>query len=114
MHIIDSEIQNLIVHVLSKDNDLGNYTMTINDEFHWDFRRNFGETTEFSGHFYWMTSDNQIYQEVEFSVFNNHIADECGNKLLKTNKCFWLVKSDGFYFAKGSPSDLMFKYTWPH
>lgn len=112
MYIIDSEIQNLIVHVHSKDNDLGNHTMTIRDTFHWEFRMNFGETTEFSGKFYWMMTDNQVYREVAFPVFNNQIAAECGNKLVKTNKCFWLVKYDGFYLSKGSPSDGRLKYSW--
>ncbi|KAI3780503.1 hypothetical protein L2E82_10484 [Cichorium intybus] len=111
VHIIDWEIANLIVHVQSKDNDLGNHTMTIHDAFHWKFRRNFGETTEFIGNFYWMTLDNQVYQEVDFQVFNNDIADECGNKLSE-NHCYWFVTTVGFYFAKGSPSGWVLKYTW--
>ena len=41
-------------------------------------------------------SREQIYEESEFEVFNNQIADdECGNKLTKM-KCFWSDTQVGF------------------
>ena len=113
LEIIISEIEYLVAHCHSNDNDFGKQNLTINTSIYWKFRRNFFETSRFYCKFWWKTSDDLIYKETEFEVFNNHIADdECGNKLTKMNRCFWSVTQVGFYFAKGSPSSWMLKYPW--
>ena len=111
LEIIDFEINSLVAHCRSKNNDFGAKILIINDEIHWEFRRDIGETTTFYCKFAWMTGD-KIFKETEFEVFNSHIADECGNKLTKTNKCFWSVSQVGFSFAKDSPSNWVLKQRW--
>ncbi|MFS7902741.1 putative plant self-incompatibility S1 [Helianthus anomalus] len=112
LQIIDGDIEFLTTHCRSSNDDFGNKTMTIHSSFSWKFRRNIGETTRFVCMFWWKTADGLIYKETEFDVFNQQIGDECGKNLFRTNRCFWSVTQSGFYFAKGQPSNWMFKHSW--
>ena len=109
---IISEINVLVAHCRSKDTDFGEKILIINDAFHWEFRRNIGETTKYSCKLTWM-ADGKIFKEFDnFEVFNNHIAEECGKKLTKTNNCFWSISQAGFSFAKDNPSNWVLKQGW--
>ncbi|GJR39907.1 plant self-incompatibility protein S1 family protein, partial [Tanacetum coccineum] len=56
--VLNDDIENLVVHVFSKDNDLGNKTMTVKTRFDWKFREAVGDSTVFEGEFYWKNPDN--------------------------------------------------------
>ncbi|MFS7902704.1 putative plant self-incompatibility S1 [Helianthus anomalus] len=76
--IINANIEHLVAHVYSKDNDLGNKTMTVKDAFHWNFRMNLRETTSFAGECFWMDDDNTVLKKANFEVFNKDVATDCG------------------------------------
>lgn len=103
----------MVAHISSKDTDFGNKTMTINDAFRWNFRRNFDESTMFRGEFFWMNPDGSVYREVDFHVFDKDVAAECGQSIVKDHKCFWMVDDVGFYFARDAPYGWLLKYNWP-
>ncbi|MFS7970325.1 putative plant self-incompatibility S1 [Helianthus anomalus] len=113
VEVIDGKIEHLMFHIASKDTDFGNKTMTINGTFRWKFRRNFDESTLYRGEFFWMNADGTPLQEVDFNIFNKDVARECGQSILVDHKCFWLVTDTGFYFAKDTPGNWVFKYKWP-
>lgn len=74
----------------SKDNDLGNHTLSVAQSFSWKFCGNFMATTRFFCHFYWETKN------IAFDVFE---LKDIGQKCVKTGNCYWLVISDGFFFS---------------
>ncbi|KAK1410750.1 hypothetical protein QVD17_37289 [Tagetes erecta] len=115
IQVIDGNIENLVAHVFSKDNDLGNKTMTIKDAFHWSFRRDYDESTMFTGEFFWTSDDGTETRKTSFPVFDNDVAKDCGQSILKDHKCFWLVTSVGFYFSKDDPvsTGWELKHNWP-
>ncbi|GJY39854.1 plant self-incompatibility protein S1 family protein [Tanacetum coccineum] len=66
--VMDADIENLVVHVFSKDNDLGNKTMTVKTKFDWKFREAVGDSTVFKGEFFWKNADNVVIPENSFEV----------------------------------------------
>ncbi|PWA63285.1 Kinesin, motor domain-containing protein [Artemisia annua] len=110
MFIMDEGIQNLLVHVSSKNKDLGNRTLSSNGKFNWEFREGIGDSTVFKGNFFWMNPDNTPLKELDFNVFDTFVAERCRGNIFVERKCFWLVKQDGAYFAKDNPSDWQLMY----
>ncbi|KAL0349986.1 UNVERIFIED_CONTAM: hypothetical protein Sradi_4147800 [Sesamum radiatum] len=71
VHIVNNLPDNsspLFVHCASKDDDLGNHTLRLNDDFNWHFRMNIGLTTLYYCRFLW-ESKNKICD-----VFNKILA----------------------------------------
>ena len=98
----------LIVHCASKDDDLGNFTLHPKHENHWVFRPSIWGTTRFSCEFLWGRKHRA------FRVFNDHWRDRCNAPdVHDRNLCFWVVRSDGFYFSNTRiDPDLEKKFTW--
>ncbi|PWA56282.1 plant self-incompatibility protein S1 family [Artemisia annua] len=96
----------------SKNSDLGNKTMSYNENFSWEFREGIGDSTVFTGIFFLMDPNNNVSKKVDFNVFDKGIAERCRGNIFVERKCFWLVKEDGFYFAKDKPSDWQLMYGW--
>lgn len=75
-----------------KDDDLRNQTLTYDGELHLHFCLNFfGKTLYFCN--FWGRPQGQV-----FDVFNSKIAFACYECLRDGNRCYWLVKTYGFYF----------------
>ncbi|XP_059654862.1 S-protein homolog 5-like [Cornus florida] len=105
VHVIDrfdiNTTPKLIIHCKSKDDDLGEHTLSSGDDFHWHFRVNFMRTTLF---FCTMRWGQKV---LSFDVF-----DAAHNRCKATLKCFWSIGEDGVYFGDGhSPNYLV--YRWP-
>lgn len=98
VHITDGEVDNLMVHCKSLDDDLGDKNLAPNQFFHWRFRQNFLFTTVFTCTFRSMTSDNQELKTLTFDVFDLMISTKCSAD--DPRNCYWLVRNDGFYFSK--------------
>ncbi|XP_024195692.1 S-protein homolog 5, partial [Rosa chinensis] len=81
----------LIVHCKSKNDDLGDHTLWINQEFRWYFGLNFWFTTLFYCNFKWDS------QEKHIDVFNT--PDESPLECMENEECFWKVTEDGFFVS---------------
>nr|GEW53639.1 ABC transporter C family member 13 [Tanacetum cinerariifolium] len=92
--IMNAEIENLVVHVYSKDNDFGNKTLTVKTKLDWKFREAIGDSTVFKGEFFWENVDYILVKSFFFNVFDKNVAAQCGQNLFIERKCFCLT-SDG-------------------
>ncbi|GFP94526.1 hypothetical protein PHJA_002994400 [Phtheirospermum japonicum] len=90
----------LTIRCKSKDRDLGYQTLNVNKTFEWIFCENIFGRTLYTCDFRWGN------KRQGFQVFNSKTSRDCAGGL-----CFWLAKSDGFYF-KNFFSGLVKKYDW--
>ncbi|KAL7590299.1 hypothetical protein Lser_V15G36145 [Lactuca serriola] len=115
VYITDSEVDNLMVHCKSKDDDLGDKKLTPNQYFHWMFRQNFMLTTIFYCIFRWMTPDSKELKNATFNAFDIEVSILCGDEY-SINRCYWLVRKDGFYFSRDDnkpfPDGWKLMHTW--
>lgn len=85
---LPSNSEPLLVHCESKDDDLGNHTLTTDQEFHFHFcERPF--TTLFHCHLQWGKKGNS------FEAYN---AKWHGNPCHGSD-CVWVAKTDGIYLG---------------
>ncbi|PWA50683.1 plant self-incompatibility S1 [Artemisia annua] len=91
IYITNAIEEDIVFHLQSKWQDLGNHTLAFNQEFDWKFPVKIG--TYYKAEFWWGSKFQTI------SVFNYHIFDVCFNGALFTvQRCYWLVRPDGFYY----------------
>lgn len=105
VHIINGYANNdnpLIIHCKSRDDDLGEHTLWMNNEFLFKFRKDFFVTTAFWCGFIHGSSRKVIY------VFR---IDYESNFCRATGNCFWSVREDGFYFSNDNKSWVK-RYNW--
>ncbi|OVA02160.1 Plant self-incompatibility S1 [Macleaya cordata] len=57
-----SEQTELTIHCKSKDDDLGEHTLSYNQDFHWNFRQNIWRTTLFWCSMWWTDSNGHLVQ----------------------------------------------------
>ncbi|KAL8052037.1 hypothetical protein ABFS82_06G184000 [Erythranthe guttata] len=105
VHIVNDlprDTPQLELHCYSKDDDLGNHTLSIGQEFQWSFCPNVLPTTLFACHLWWFP------KEKAFDAFKENIFK------LRTEALYWIAKSDGIYFADGIdyPEASSKKYDW--
>ncbi|CAH1429542.1 unnamed protein product [Lactuca virosa] len=96
VYIYDAIKDPITVHIQSKEDDLGNRTVAFNDYTNWKFCLSSGGRTRFYAHFYWNS------RTAFFDVYDNDMAfTYCtDNNTFKQQKCFWLVRDDGFYISR--------------
>lgn len=108
--IIQKNAAPLKVHCQSKDNDLGYHILPFARDLDWSFRANFWATTRFYCHFWWGRKQRA------FDVFYDGWSEFCDapkDSIDNRNYCFWVVRTDGFYFSNRLlNSTLERKYTW--
>lgn len=114
VYITDADVDNLMVHCKSNDDDLGDRELGHNQYFHWRFKMNFLFTTNFNCTFRSMTFDGRELKSRSLTVFDTYIgAINCGSGDLK--HCYWLVRNDAFYISKDNkpfPDGWEFKLKW--
>ena len=98
VYITDGDVDNLMAHCKSGDDDLGDKELTPNQYFHWRFRQNIFLTTVFFCTFRWMASDDTELKSITFNVFDVDMPIRCGDSY-SINNCYWLVRTYGFYFS---------------
>ncbi|PWA96908.1 plant self-incompatibility S1 [Artemisia annua] len=111
MYIINSIPEDIVVHVNSKDDDLGNRTLPLGGSRDWSFCA--PGWTRFRGEFWWGS------KYISFNVFDDYVDDNCDEKaVLRTRHCYWLIRHDGFYIGPKNETwpnwgnwDLV--WTWP-
>ncbi|KAI3458957.1 hypothetical protein Pfo_015620 [Paulownia fortunei] len=92
----------LVVHCASKDDDLGNHTLTRNQDFQFEFCENFFSTL-FYCHLWWEK------KHIRFDAFRETwLGAICAKDI-----CYWAAKSDGIYYSNYyPPRGLKKKYDW--
>jgi len=75
--------QDLFLHCMSKDNDLGMQQLRFDQTFRWSFRVNFFETTLFHCSFQWQGASHK------FAIYEAKRDDEV------CSQCSWIVKQEG-------------------
>ncbi|GFP98292.1 hypothetical protein PHJA_001973100 [Phtheirospermum japonicum] len=92
VHVINKLPPNsapLKLHCASKDDDLGNHTLPINQDYNWSFCNNIIYDTLFFCRLRWES------KEKAFDVFESKWRSKCD-----TLYCYWMAKDDGIYFSK--------------
>ncbi|PIN26862.1 hypothetical protein CDL12_00355 [Handroanthus impetiginosus] len=100
VHVVNNLPSNtspLSIHCSSKNDDLGNHALYVNDDFHWHFGMNFWFTTLFFCRFQWEGKN------VAFDVFNARLAKSYCESDQVESICLWSVKQDGFYIGNQIP-----------
>ncbi|OVA18538.1 Plant self-incompatibility S1 [Macleaya cordata] len=95
----------LTIHCKSKDDDLGERTLSYKQEFHWDFNINFQKTTLFWCNMWWYDSNRHLVQA-------SHDVYKVKRDYRKKCRldCFWHIRKDGWYYGDLYQQELMF--TW--
>ncbi|XP_022895219.1 S-protein homolog 2-like [Olea europaea var. sylvestris] len=91
----------LMLHCASKDDDLGNHTLTYSREFDWEFCDSLFGNTLFFCTLGWGS------KKQSFDVFNS----KWGKRECDGGASFWLAKSDGIYFQNLNEQAFK-KYDW--
>ncbi|GFP95564.1 hypothetical protein PHJA_001700700 [Phtheirospermum japonicum] len=92
----------LRLHCASKDDDLGNHTLAINERFTFDFCSN-GISTLFYCDAWWGP------KHVHFDAFKQTFTRANCN----VDTCYWAAKTDGLYFSNYyPPRGLTKKFDW--
>ncbi|OIT28050.1 hypothetical protein A4A49_59712, partial [Nicotiana attenuata] len=112
VHVINklpSDSPQLQIHCASKNNDLGDNNVAIDEDFNWSFCESFLDRTLFFCHFWW-GSQNKV-----FNVFDDpYYCVKHGANINVLNYCKWEVRPDGFYLEQynaTNPSYYMDRYT---
>ncbi|KAJ0091855.1 hypothetical protein Patl1_26798 [Pistacia atlantica] len=108
VHIINGFTSNenpLIAHCKSKDNDIGEHVLWMNNEFKFEFKKNIFGTTRF-----WCDMRHGSVQKT-IDVFR--VGHESYESVYchYTGNCFWSTREDGFYFSNDNESWLK-RYEW--
>lgn len=104
MNDLSNNDEPLIIHCHSNDDDLGEHTLWMKNEFSFQFRENVWRYTHF-----WCSMRILNSKETTVDVYRAyHETDKCQD----TGNCFWSVREDGFYFSNDQKSWEK-RYNWP-
>ena len=87
--------ENIIIHVRSKDDDLGSHTLPYMGMYDWEFCDN--SYTVFWSNFQWGSRFQSL------NVYDHHIFTVCGKPGFGKQQCYWLVRPQGFYVGNRYP-----------
>lgn len=91
--VISAIPNNIVVHIKSGDDDLGNHTIPFNENYTWSFCDRFVGQTVFYSYFWWGSRFKSL------DLFNKNIEHICFLYNMHNQHCYWLVKPDGFYVS---------------
>lgn len=86
----------LIIHCKSKDDDLGEHSLKVGEDFRWHFKINIWFSTLFFCDFNW----GQMSRTFNVFTFRKE-----GKFCSKTGNCYWLPTERGFYLSNDN-------FTW--
>ena len=98
--------QTLLVHCKSKDNDLGDHTLQVGQNFSWKFKVNFFSTTLF-----WCNLRTSSNKHVSIEVFWPEKHDWLGYRCAYTT-CNWDARDNGIYLENLIKNVDEFVRTW--
>ncbi|CAI9265306.1 unnamed protein product [Lactuca saligna] len=88
--IISALRKDLVVHIKSGDDDLGNHTIPYVGNYSWSFCEKVGSHTLFYAYFWWGSK----FQSLD--LFDQVISKKCYLNV-GTEHCYWFVTPKGFY-----------------
>ncbi|KAK9052570.1 hypothetical protein SSX86_029199 [Deinandra increscens subsp. villosa] len=104
LFVMSNITDNIVAHIKSGDDDLGNHTIPFNGNYNWSFCDRLDGRTLFYGYFWWGSKSQSL------ALFDNKIREPCSLPKEGTQHCYWLVRPDGFYV---SPYNSTFsEFTW--
>ncbi|KAL3359925.1 hypothetical protein AABB24_016429 [Solanum stoloniferum] len=98
---LPSNTPQLQVHCASKDDEIANDYLDIDEDLHWSFCESFFENTLYFCHFWWGSMNKSI------TVFDD--AGSCVHHGLYANYLNyykWEVRQDGFYLEMYNTTDI--------
>lgn len=101
-----SSNQNLFVHCKSKDNDLGDHYVPVEQNFQWEFRENAFSTTLF-----WCTLKTPTNLHASFEVFWREQHDWLSYRCNYT-ACIWVARDNGIYLHNTPEGSLELIHNW--
>lgn len=105
-HLPSDNVEPLRLHCKSKDNDLGAHSITLQQDFNWNFCENLLGTTLFFCHLLWNSNTGPKHKV--FYVFSPTLSSKC-----ISGYCYWSANIDGIYFTGESPPNHWHKlYDW--
>ena len=111
VHLINQIGSDLNAHCWSKDNDLGQHTISSGQEYQWSFNRNifyFFMKTRFHCSVSWAEAND--FKFLAYHSFRDeHICGGHG----KNHDCLWLFSPEGIYFYDYDISIWSLRYPWP-
>ncbi|KAL8244531.1 hypothetical protein R6Q59_010789 [Mikania micrantha] len=93
MFVTNSITDNIVAHVKSRDDDLGNHTIPFNGNYNWSFCDMFDGHTLFYGYFWWGS------KFLSLALFDDNIRGLCTLPKGGSQHCYWLVRPEGFYVS---------------
>lgn len=101
--ITNTITDNIVAHVQSGDDDLGNHTIPFNTNYSWEFCRRMDRRTLYFGSFWWGSK----FQT--FDLYNKDIDRFYHTSDARDDNCYWLVRPDGFWISR---RNLAFPDSW--
>ncbi|KAJ0092725.1 hypothetical protein Patl1_26784 [Pistacia atlantica] len=105
VHIINGLSSNenpLIIHCYSNDDDLGEHTLWMNNEFKFRFGNHVWRLTHF-----WCVMRCGLNKKT-IDVFRSGVETKTCRR---TGNCFWSAREEGFYFSNDNQSWVK-RYDW--
>ncbi|KAL6576783.1 hypothetical protein OROMI_011059 [Orobanche minor] len=109
VYVVNALPQNsppLFLHCASGDDELGNHTLTVGQNFNFKFCISVFKHTLFFCHLWWENKN------IAFDVYNYKFDHKCAKKF-DGGVCYWEARSDGIYISKDYPPEYFKKeYSW--
>ncbi|KAL4576493.1 hypothetical protein LXL04_012588 [Taraxacum kok-saghyz] len=106
IYVINVIPEDIVVHIKSRDDDLGNHTISSKGNYNWSFCEDVFGRTRFYGNFWW-GSDFQ-----NLALFDNEVRGVCAPSKQDYNYCYWSVSPNGFWVSAHQDGGWVLKKTW--
>ncbi|CAI9285363.1 unnamed protein product [Lactuca saligna] len=94
VYVTNTISDNIVAHIKSKNDDLGNHTIPFNGNYHWSFCEALFGKTLFYAYFWWGSRFQTL------ALFDEKLEEAyCFIEDLRDQYCYWFVKPDGFYIS---------------
>ncbi|KAJ0631553.1 putative plant self-incompatibility S1 [Helianthus annuus] len=91
VYILSNIPGDIVAHIKSGDDDLGNHTIPFKGNYNWSFCSRGDNRTLFYGYFWWGSK----FQSLD--LFNKELEKFCSLNKAGRQDCYWWVRPDGFY-----------------
>lgn len=106
MSVTNNITDNIVAHIKSGDDDLGNHTLPFKGNYDWSFCDRFDGHTLFYAYFWWGSKFQSM------ALFDDNIRKICARNKGGAQHCNWLVQPDGFYASAYPDRGWVKTKTW--